>query len=63
MTKVVKNIAFSKSKNEGPKPLLLDTLAQLRKEDYKNDKQKLLRKARSKYFTTKLAIPLAELKK
>lgn len=62
MTKVVKNIAFSKSKNEGQKPLLLDTLAQLRKSDYKNDKQKLLRKARSKYFTTKLAIPLAELK-
>jgi len=58
MTKVVQNISLSKSEN----PPFLDTLAQLRKSDYKNDKQKLLRKARSKYFTTKLAIPLAELK-
>jgi hypothetical protein len=41
---------------------LLDTLAQLRKVPLVNDKQKLLRKARSKYFTVKLALPLADLK-
>lgn len=71
MTKIVQNIEISKSgkntpenyhKNTPKNSLLLDTLAQLGKTTIVNDKQKLLRKARSKYFTTKLALPLADLK-